>query len=973
MTTAQARIDEKAMNGYIARAMELMAPPGYTVWPEVHGLALTGGTSPDIVVRMPYDLRMIVETEYGAPALDDAKHRLGYEFGDRPQDVKNVIALGIPYELGDPNIRHRDRDAQLMSKSADFSMQIVTGKSLYDPETVVTPEAPIAVSLRDVIQYAWLAAIPESYTTMMLSNVTALLRAARNELSQRLSAQNDSDQELEWTNRIGFKYGNPDSASPSQSAAGNIVGTLFSMVELHRNLTHWGQLRGVLPIDADSLWNSFTGEGIARSIAAEWRKIETVDYRPLSTIAADMLQDGDISPQLGATLKTVRRAVADNVPSGLSATTNIAAAVWQELTPDRDERAVNYTRPHRAEFLANITTERLKEPGKAYYAEVCAGTGTLARASEENIRFRHYADTKDKSSIHAERMERYIQLTDISQQSVSVATSNLTSLEPQTTFGKSAIFAITATGGSLNLLSEEGVGNMGSQLIGSYGEEGAMLAIDPGRVDICCNNDPYFRSRGGARNPISSQEMQKYKRKADRRLPGVANGQAGLATFMHVIEHEMLAKGAPHGKVLPLTAAHAGTYAGFRRNIENNYRDVIAVSTAAGEGESMSDDTDKQEMLLIGTKQKQDEGAKSVICVNLTDDFQNKIQAKMYADAIRVELAKGLPYGDITIGQRVGTYYRMGNLGDGRPWSALGTSGAYTQLTEFLTRGIAWESVSGTEYEFTLPMTFLGGASDIGPTHHLLGGVADVGPTHELLGSVPTSRDPRGAFLMVPADASADRLNPSMWQVDSQTQTSIACLPTHYGVPRDDPQLARRMLATSGHFHLSRNLRQSSQAIVMAYTEIASMGGSSWTTVTAPLDVSKAVALYLNSTFGIVVRIGYGQSTDVGRSRIQVEAISSHPVPDFAEDSKAGQDARDIAVANFDELRNLPLRRISLSAVDPNRAKIDEVVAEMLGLEWNTATKNMLDAWRRLMCQQTLVHNNTRETIAELKRAGVIP
>ena len=643
------------------------------------------------------------------------------------------------------------------------------------------------------------------------------------------------------------------------------------------------------------------------------------------------------------------------IETGLSATTNVSAAVWQELTPDRDERAVNYTRPHRAEFLGNITTERLKEPGKAYYAEVCAGTGTLARATEENIRFRHYADTNDKSSIHAERMERYIQLTDISQQSVSVATANLTSLEPQTRFGKSAIFAITVTGGSLNLLGAEGVGNMGAQLIGSYGEEGAMLAIEPGRVGICCNNDPYFRSRGGASNPISSAEMQKYRRKADKRLPGVANGQAGLATFMHVIEHEMLAKGAPHGKVLPLTAAHADTYRGFRRNIETSYSDVIAISTAAGQGESMSDDTDKQEMLLIGTKRHEGDGDRAVVCVNLIDDFQDKLEAKMYADAIRREIVKGLPFGEIVVGSVVGTYNRMESLGEGRPWSSLGTSGRYTQLTEYVTRGIAWDPATGAEKQFALPMT-------------VLSGVSDIGPTHDLLGCLPASRDPRGAFVMVPANETVDRLNPSMWSVDARTQTSVTCLPTHYGTSRGDAELAARMLNTAGRFHLSRNLRQSAQSITMAYTERECLGGSSWTTLNAPPDVSKAVTLYLNSTYGIIVRIGYGQSTDVGRARIQVEAIAGHPVPDFT----AGRRARDIASRNFDRLRGLPLKRISLSAVDPNRAEIDKVVSEMLGVAWDSDTERMLIAWRELMCQQTMVHNNTRETLAELRAAGVL-
>ena len=143
--------------------------------------------------------------------------------------------------------------------------------------------------------------------------------------------------------------------------------------------------------------------------------------------------------------------------------------------------------------------------------------------------------------------------------------------------------------------------------------------------------------------------MAAYRRHANRRVKDVANGQAGLATFMHVIEHEMLGKGCPHGKVLPLTAAHAETYTGFRRNIENEYCDVIAISTASGDGASMSADTGIQEMLLVGTKHKPPNGSKNggqygdraVTCVNLHTTFENKLQAKMFADAIRRAVAAG--------------------------------------------------------------------------------------------------------------------------------------------------------------------------------------------------------------------------------------------------------------------------------------------------------------------------------------------
>ena len=142
-------------------------------------------------------------------------------------------------------------------------------------------------------------------------------------------------------------------------------------------------------------------------------------------------------------------------------------------------------------------------------------------------------------------------------------------------------------------------------------------------------------------------------------------------------------------------------------------------------------------MLLVGTKRESGKGDRSIVCVNLVEDFDTKLTGKMFADAIRREFEHGKPFGEITVGRVVGTYNRMENLGDGRPWSSLGTSGRYTRLTECVTQGAAWDPATDSETEFSLPMTTLSGVSGVGPTHHLLG-------------SLPASRDPRGAFVMAP-------------------------------------------------------------------------------------------------------------------------------------------------------------------------------------------------------------------------------
>ena len=958
-------INERALNGYIAQSMEDLAPPNYRVDAELQGQGRLVATTPDIVVSMPYGLKTIVETEYGSPALKDATHRLGYQFKDSNIPIKSVIAVGIPHEIGE--LRHAERGKLLMSKEPQFLMQVVTGAHENDPDITITPENPVPVSLRDIAQYAWLAAVPESYTSEIVKNVVRHLQAVKLELADRLALA-DSNMQAQLIS----KYGNHDSQNRLESAAGNVVGTLASMIQLHMNLKRWGSISHVLDLNSPDLWMRVEPYlGLPYKIAREWRKIEAVDYMPLSTIAAEMLEDSGLSPHLGVALRAIRDTVSSYVHEGITATTNVAAEIWQSLIPDRDERAAYYTKPATAELLANITTARLSEPAKALYNEICAGTGTIARAVEENIRFRHYATTKDKSSIHAERMERRIQLTDINPQSISVATANMISLEPETPYDSSIMFAITSPGGSLNFLDPKGVSNGDEHLVGQWGAVQAMLVLDPSSVGICCNNDPYFRSLWGGeksgKSPIDSKAMASYKRQADQRVKGVANGMAGLATFMHVIEHAMLAPGGPHGKVLPMTAAQGQSYTGFRQNIENEYCDVIAISTTPGDGKSMSADTTIQEMLLVATKRnpnggdaERKNGDRAVTCVNLTRTFESKLEAKMFADAIRREIEQGKPSGRIVVGNPVGTYFRMEDLGEGKPWSALGVSGDIALLIDSVIHGSAWNpSINGAN-EFALPMTVLSSLVTKGPSENQLGCTSD-------------SRAPRGAFEMRPAHQTSHRFNPSMWECQAENQTRMTCAPTHYGVARSEPEEAARMLKTVGHFHFSMNLRLSSQRVVVAYTEDECLGGRGWNAIQSDTGVAESIALFLNSSYGLLVRAGHGQTSQTGRSIVRRKGIDNHPIPDFASESEAGRAARKIALAEFDRLRNLPLERISLSAIDANRAEIDRVVTLMLGLPWNIETETMLADWRKLMCLQPAVNAGNKATLQTLASAGITP
>ena len=168
----------------------------------------------------------------------------------------------------------------------------------------------MAVSLRDLVQYAWLAAVPEAYAAGVVGEVVRNLQAAKTELAQRLMLAGGGAQAV-----LVARYGNHDSANGMESVAGNVVGTLASMIQLHINLKERGNVDDLLQLGAPGLWQSIApGNGIPHLIAAEWRKIEAVDYMPLSTIAAGMLEDSELGPKLGGTLRAEKPDKMPNLP-----------------------------------------------------------------------------------------------------------------------------------------------------------------------------------------------------------------------------------------------------------------------------------------------------------------------------------------------------------------------------------------------------------------------------------------------------------------------------------------------------------------------------------------------------------------------------------------------------------------------------------------------------------------------------------
>ena len=239
--------------------------------------------------------------------------------------------------------------------------------------------------------------------------------------------------------------------------------------------------------------------------------------------------------------------------------------------------------------------------------------------------------------------------------------------------------------------------------------------------------------------------------------------------------------------------------------------------------------------------------------------------------------------------------------------------------------------------------------------------VVGIGPTHDLIGH-PRGGDGRGAFTFDQMPPGLLFTYPALWSADAKTQKTVMTSPTHEGTPAvNDETLLQQMLAQRSDLFISRNLRLTSQALAAAQTTQLAMGSSTWTALlTDNPDVKAALAIWLNSTLGLMLRTCYSQTTQQGRARLQIRALYGLPVPDFAADNDAGVRARAIARQHIAEMSQLELRPASYAFQDTNRQRIDAVALAMLGLGENQQANAALNALRQQWCREPSVHGGNR-------------
>ena len=372
----------------------------------------------------------------------------------------------------------------------------------------------------------------------------------------------------------------------------------------------------------------------------------------------------------------------------------------------------------------------------------------------------------------------------------------------------------------------------------------------------------------------------------------------------------------------------------------------------------LSADTYMDEMLLVATKRTHgysDENP-SITCINLSEIPRSVAEAYWYAKWIKSikqsEVNNGLIH---EAGKRIGSWTTVNPISRGFPWFPVGMQNHYlASVAGELMKGYLYSAEDRQSWGINLSMMSLGQLVDVGPTHDLIG--------H------PRDGDGRGAFTFDRITPDMHPMYPALWSADSSNQQRLLVSPTHGGEPAtNDEDSLQQMLDHRSDLFISRTLRMTSQSLAAARTQAFAMGGRAWTTLQTDDDALKcALAIWLNSTFGLILRTCYAQTTQPGRATMGVGAIAGFPVPNFADQSPAGEHARITAQSRHTELLALDLQPISYAFRDLGRHRIDHAVLEMVGLGENQQAVAATDALRNQWCREPAVHGGNNAIMKAL-------
>lgn len=596
------------------------------------------------------------------------------------------------------------------------------------------------------------------------------------------------------------------------------------------------------------------------------------------------------------------------------------------------------------------------------------------------------------SSIHRDAFQTGLIGIDISPIAIHLTAASLVQMGNTYPYGNTQMSWVkvgTDEGftGSLEYLDEREKPDMFGKFKSKYGvaqgvinrdqDDVNKVVVGKSSVDWVLMNPPYTRSTGGKHGLFDLKHISSHERQLCQEKCGlinrmytinskpIANKKAGLGSSFLVLSREKLKHYGKMGFVLPLTFATAESWTNSRAMIELEFSNIIALTTLNG---NMSADTGIKEMLLVATREKPDmdpsrgnnkniikkrhEGGIKIHCVNLKESISETGIASVVADQIIKETLKDCKFNTIRpikIGeQEVGNMFLFQGSGYGSPWYPLGADNiSLISVAQRLLNGTI--SFSGESISIDLPMCSLGN-------------VLQVGVGEDSIGHKPNSKSPRGVFELhriSDHDETSMYEDLSLWEVNSKTQKSIVVKPSHKAVPSPEMNKSEvdrnKIRKYKSNLFYSNAINWNSNALLCAMTESKVHGGRSWRALShEKSSLLPMFALWLNSTFGLLIQWTQGQKQQPGRSVIRTKAIHKVPIPNF---NKLSEIQILKAQRYFEDIKNKTLKSSIQVVNDPVRIEIDNAVVDILKLP--NRVSSILEIVRKMWSEETSLRSKS--------------
>lgn len=636
-----------------------------------------------------------------------------------------------------------------------------------------------------------------------------------------------------------------------------------------------------------------------------WHLVLAKDYRPVFQLGREALKAPVLTTRWRTAVRIAARAGVSAAASAAASGHDLLGRIFHRLLDTARYDGSYYTSVSAATLLAALCLPDAdtlpKDLADMRVIDPACGTGTLLMAAAERIRDLRGPDRREADA--AVLIEHVLWGLDVNATACHMAAATLGLLSPSTAFDRMNIAKLQlgvrtqdgipqARVGSLELLEDAATGQLrfGEERYGTQVETERALTLDPNSFHIVIMNPPYTRDSLRHDQFTAADEKALKAREKTITAGRAGHGSSGSSMFVDLGEHLADLDKGVLALVMPLTSAADPSGLKARRLLAEWFHVEWVVASFDAKRTSFSENTAISEVLVVCRRSEEPEPSKRPPTKFVRLWHNTRSSAEITGTARMLLTGEPTDAADVTgwPAERMATGV----------WAPLTVGSAHLADVAACLRDGTWNNAPFVP----------------------LGKIARVGPE---------GRRIRDAFTCHPR---ADRHGrKALWNNDTERVRSLSTTAdTYIHAKPDKTRLASKYFAQASHLLIAAKPRLNTLRVVSVRCDEATVG-SRWVPA-APLNQtheprwSKALAVYVNSTVGVLAVLSAAAPTILSRPNLSINAMRSIPVPRLTEQQE------DALAAVFDAARDEPLLPLRDAEQCPTRRQLDDAVAAALGI-----------------------------------------